>query len=160
VFPSAVIAGGALRDFELGKPVKDVDIFIPLSEDALHSAHYDIDEVFSDAKLHKSTTYGVRNIPEDVDRDIHAIYNITREYQYDLIFCTEQAAKIDTFDINICQIAFDGKHTHRSDEFLLGVLTETLKVMNVNRTDRNLARMKRLKEKYPEYKVEGFDGLL
>lgn len=154
VFPGAVIAGGALRDLFNGKPIKDVDIFIPTDDP---NTFEDIWDMFAgeNIELSKHTKYGVKTVPEDHDRDLYAIFNLKRtDWQYDLILCTFDACKVETFDINICQISHDGKRIHMTDDYLLGVLTNTLQIMNINRTDRNKARMERLHTKYPEFTIK------
>jgi hypothetical protein len=161
VFPSAVIAGGALRDLMHERPIKDVDIFIPVHKDyvgALDNAFEAIWDLFAgeDCTLDPDSQYGVHK-PEEADRDLYAIFKLNRRYKYDLILCTPDAARIDTFDINICQITCDGKHVKMTGAFAHGFLTKTLKVMNVNRTDRNAARMERIALKYPDYTVEAND---
>lgn len=162
VFPSAVIAGGALRDLMHGRPIKDVDIFIPVSKDyigSLDAAYEAMWDAFAgeDITLDEQTQYGVRTL-EDKDRDLYAIFKLVKRDKYDLILCTPEAARIETFDINICQITYDGQHIRTTGAFAHGFLTKTLKVMNVNRTDRNKARLERIQQKYPDYTVEENDG--
>lgn len=157
-FPLAVIAGGALRDLFNGKPIKDVDIFIPANSDT-ETNTYALYEMFfdEDIDLHKSSSYGTKAIPEDADRDLYAILNLKKEWKYDLILCTEQAAQMSTFDINICQITFDGTDVKTTPAYDECIETKVIKVMNINRTDRNVARLERIAAKYskPEWNVEG-----
>lgn len=173
VFPSAVIAGGALRDTFLNKPIKDVDIFIPVPsgmtlDDAYESIWNMFDRYSWTIQLDPFSKYGTTKTETDADRDLYAIYKLerlivpedTRAFwcpsgeKYDLILCTEEAANIDTFDINLCQITFDGVMLSYSAAFQDAVDRKVLKVMNVNRTDRNKARMERLKQKFPDYTEE------
>ena len=65
---------------------------------------------------------------------------------------TEQM--LDTFDINICQIGFDSETWFTTNAFNSGVSDKTIRVLNVNRNDRNQKRLKRVADKYPEYTVE------
>lgn len=159
VFPGAVIAGGALRDTHAGKPVKDVDVFIPVAE-------YDMETVdriqkfaaAMNATPHKLSApaggYDVKHIPDDADRDLWAIYTYHgTEYEYDFIFCTEEACDTTTFDINICQVMYDGDDVYGTMAFWQGHDEKVIKLMNVNRTDRNAKRIARIAEKYPEYTI-------
>lgn len=171
VFPSAIIAGGALRDLMHGKPIKDVDIFVPIHLDyvgSLEAAYERVWDMFSGENiiLDEASQYGVTTL-EDKDRDLYAIFKLIRRmygpvidgqcYAYDLVLCTPDAARIETFDINLCQITYDGKHVRITGAYATGYLTRTLRVMNVNRTDRNAARMQRMCIKYPDFTVEDYD---
>lgn len=158
VFPSAVIAGGALRDSMWDKPVKDVDILVPVTFDyigSLDAAYEAVWNMFSgqDIVLDSQSQYGVK-CKEDEDRDLYAIFKLTRGYKYDIILCTPDAARIETFDINICQISYDARKLLFTGDYAHGFLTRQIKVVNVNRTDRNAARVQRLLEKYPNFTVE------
>lgn len=164
VFPGAVIAGGALRDLDNGRQIKDVDIFIPVPHGLTDADVTKVWELFPGAELDSSTTYGIKTVNEDADRDIYAIFKLsgqyslfdggeTREYKYDLIFCTLAATNVHTFDINLCQIVHTGTELFRTDAYLEAVHTKTLRIMNVNRTDRNAARMERIRSKYPDFTV-------
>jgi hypothetical protein len=164
LFPSAVIAGGSLRDLDNNKAIKDVDIFIPVTADDFLLAER-IYDVHPTVELHKSSSYDIMvnlgsdssvtdKLPDDTDRDIHAVFRMKLEYEYDLIMCSQAAADVNTFDINICQITFDGKTIHKSAAYLVGHQERVIKVMNVNRGDRNAARVARLQEKYTEYTID------
>ena len=158
VFPSAIIAGGALRDLMHGKPIKDVDIFVPVHLDYCGNLYIVYEAMWNafageNIIVYPNSQYSVYK-PEEADRDLYAIFKLNRTYKYDLILCTPEAANITTFDINICQITYDGKITRFTGAYAYGFLTRTLKVMNVNRTDRNQKRIERMLDKYPNFKVE------
>lgn len=155
IFHGAVIAGGALRDLYNDKPIKDVDIFIPVDGLSLESDYEDIWDMFAgeDITSDKSSVYGVKSAEEG--RDLYAIFRLVKpDCKYDLIVCTHNACKIETFDINICQLCHDGVQLHTTPAYHEAVQTKTLKVMNINRTDRNKARLDRLLQKYTDFKVE------
>lgn len=161
VFPSAIIAGGALRDLMHGKPIKDVDIFIPVHLDYvgnMDNVYEAIWDMFAgeDIIIDPDSQYGIHK-PQEADRDLYAIFKLNRRSKFDLILCKPEAAVITTFDINICQITYDGKVTRFTGAYAYGFLTRTLKVMNVNRTDRNQKRIQRMLDKYPDFKVENTD---
>lgn len=156
VFPGAVIAGGALRDTINNRPVKDVDIFIPIStHEPLETVYEDIWDMFAGENivLDCHSVYGLKT-KEDQDRDIFAIFKLkTDNWNYDLIVCAQHACSIHTFDINLCQVAFDGTELKYTMDFKLACENKELKIMNINRTDRNAKRLQRLQEKYPDFTV-------
>lgn len=108
--PSAVIAGGAPRDWELGRLANDLDIYI-----SSHTMHK-----FSDASIHKEI------FPHEEFRGIndgnYASSEITDVFQgwiegqcVQLIFVScEPKDIIHCFDATISQIYYDGKNTVRS----------------------------------------------
>src|ERR1035437_7664894 len=99
-FPGAIIAGGALRDLYHGKPVKDVDIFIPIENFGIQGLDF-----LKDLNLSLSPVGNGRANP---DRKIFGIYQtMLNGVQYELIFASLNACDIHTFDINICQIQFN-----------------------------------------------------
>jgi hypothetical protein len=161
-FPSAVIAGGALRDLWHNQTPKDVDIFIPVDEpeDNLYVDQMaDLDPMY---ELIAASIYGQEQVPatrQNGLREIFAIYRLNIDgIVYELIFIQADDAPVHTvFDINICQAAYDGQEVVLTDEFLRGVNEKVLRVCNVNRKDRQTKRLMRVAEKYPEYTVETID---
>lgn len=171
-FPSAIIAGGAIRDLYGERQIKDVDIFIPVNIDKIEGDFdflYTVYSIFfpptDSFDIHCDTVikvvcgegYGIKLTPADSDegRDIYCIINVTRNsVSYDLVFCEPKGADVKSFDIGICQAYFDGSCVVATEEFIQGFDTKTIEVLNVNRTDRNERRVQRLKEKYPEFKVK------
>ena len=101
-FPGACIAGGALRDLDHKKLIKDVDIFIPLTQG------------LSDKEIRTLLDFPQRqlnvhlmniNKTKACDRTIWSIYHLQiYGIEFELIFAVPNACSILTFDINICQI--------------------------------------------------------
>lgn len=160
VFPGAIIAGGALRDLILDVPIKDVDIFIPVEcfEFDTVAAMFpkklcrNDDVLNSEPWLHPDHEYGRTANKEDTGRNIHVIYQWESETtKYDFIFCSPEAADVNTFDINICQVSYDGTTINSTEAFLKGTVERHIQVLNVNRTDRNKKRMDRMRTKFPDF---------
>lgn len=161
VYPSAIIAGGALRDIFFNKPVKDVDIFVELDRDTINTDTF-LEEVAntlesvleedSDVKLIAASTYS----GTDLDRDILCIFNIVvNSKTYDIIFIARGSVPaVEKFDVNICQIYYDGYKVITTSAFDDCVETKTIKVLNVNRKDRGRKRLERMQAKFPEFTIE------
>lgn len=161
-YPSAIIAGGALRDLYHGIEIKDVDIFIPV--DALWSwsvAKFTRDSAFirryPDVSLHT----GMDSEPEYKSEDEQServLYGIVKfnlqNVRFELIVTNHNAADVNQFDINLCQIQFDGTEVTATEPFFFGSQNKVLKVCNVNREDRQQSRLERLAAKYPGFTVE------
>ncbi len=175
-FPGAIIAGGALRDLYHDKPIKDVDVFIPFFgepdlddikialqavKDTLDKQDdIEIDDVFGmmlrvdeNVQLIAASWYG----QSDLERDVVAVFSATiKGTKFDFVFMRQMKEHmLPSFDINICQIGYDANTWFTTNDFDSGVRDKTLRVMNVNRNDRNAKRLARVSEKYPEYIVEG-----
>jgi len=151
VFPGAKIAGGALRDLENGRDIKDVDIFCPISTNP------GMDELVwnlfdgEDITLNPVTSYTTNDEGGD-DRALHAVFILHKDgWQYDIILATPDDCDIENFDINICQIAHDGNKMYSTPAYRLGCLYHKIKVLHVNRKDRNAKRIERLLQKYPDF---------
>lgn len=163
-FPGAVCAGGCLRDLWNQVPVKDVDIFIPLVEfypediDALMDCFPDAPRgLFTPDhngwKTIACSIYGRGNA--ELERDIFGVYHKKiNGIEFDFIFIRGSVVDISTFDINICQVAYNGNEVHGTKDFHDGMNNKHLKVMNINRTDRNMKRLQKMKDKYPDWSAD------
>ena len=150
-FPGACIAGGALRDLDHLKPVKDVDIFIPLtqrlSDKKIRSL---LDFPYSTFNVHLMNI----NKTKTCDRTIWSIYHLHMYgIEFELIFAVPNACDIKTFDINICQIEFDGINVRTTTEYCHGVQNKEIHFVNPQSQKRQDERIARIKEKYTEYKI-------
>lgn len=153
-FPGAKIAGGCLRDSLLGHPVKDVDIFIPV--DALFTKEDVPFELSADLGLAlvSESVYGQK--ANDLDsRDVMCVFRYAGEYTYDFVFASPTDCDIRTFDLSVCQIDYDGKTVGVSDDFMESLQTRKVYVMNVNRADRQAARMERILSKLTDFTSGG-----
>lgn len=148
-YPSAVIAGGCLRDLDYGLQPKDVDIFIP-------NAKFDLIGEARDSIEH------VLGVPTEVFGDISSEYDYVRDIKlvlkytidgtdFDVIFeevKDKTQSVIDTFDFSICQIMHDGKEITVSKAY---TDTKNLNTIYCTRYDKDTFqnRVKRLAEKFP-----------
>lgn len=163
VFPGAIIAGGALRDLDHGHPAKDVDIFIPIDRIEFNDAeeineYYEpiVLKMFPYATLKTASVYASQS---NMMRTIDAIYNVTDDegMTYELIFVVSDKTVegiLNQFDISLCQIGYDGGLIYRMPAYDESKDTLMIKVMNVNRADRQEKRIKRILTKYPQYRSE------
>jgi len=164
LFPGAKIAGGCLRDLDHGKPIKDVDIFIPTNPDDYPDLSNNIFKILGENFGAVNQTYDDNypdwsdDVDDTVNRALYAIYQINDNgVTYELIFANPSACHIATFDLSICQIEYDDTRSYvwsclaYDETKRTGIIT----VENTNRLDRQEARMKRILQKYPEYNDGG-----
>lgn len=156
-FPQAQIAGGALRDLWHGKPAKDVDVFVTLKEcdDSLYEK--EILSIDPYAEIIASSIYGqTAQGGTPGFRNIYVIWRLNIEgVIYEIIFIEDRGEDlISVFDISLCQIGFDGNSVRTTAEFNKTIFDGVVRVCNTNRKDRQVKRLQRVMDKYPEYTTE------
>jgi len=156
--PQAIIAGGALRDLWHGKPIKDVDIFVPVvvcDDDLYENLILSLDPY---AEKIASSIYGQsqEGEPQPGFRHIHVIWRLTLdEIVYEIIFIEDRGEDlISVFDLSLAQIGYDGRTLRTTAAFNQTILDKVVRVLNVNRADRGAKRLERVLSKYPEYRAE------
>ena len=137
--PGAILAGGALRDTIIGRPVKDYDIFIPCWGGSLPNG---------DAMIDGRKKYGARKVE-------HVKY---ADQEFDLIYIwPEEIAEedfaqwvVDRFDFNICKVAYDpSTGLCFGDGFWADVVGKCLTL--ARRSAGWESHYERLKLKFPDY---------
>lgn len=116
VVPSAVLAGGALRDLDNDRPVKDLDIFVIAENDR------DAEGV---TNLLREAGYPVCNdpgditaYPEDQNLEVVRVAHLEGREDVQFIFVNWDTSRIvERFDYGICQITFDGTALYRSPAY-------------------------------------------
>lgn len=110
VCPSAVLAGGALRDLDNGRDVKDLDIFIEVAGEAQA-----VDALAAlEAGLVTQTVHyepsDLTYYPQDQNLEVILVAELLdHDIPIQLIFVRWPTARIvERFDYGICQIAYDG----------------------------------------------------
>lgn len=150
--PRAFVAGGCLRDTIMGRPINDIDVFVPEGQDYMAS------EV-----LRNNGAVVTKSIPEPyftMNNDVRSVryfeghhmplpVNIIGVYN-----CTPEA-QLERFDFGICRVAYDGIRLWKDLAFDRDQADETFSLL-VDQTEdqRNysLGRYERLSGKYPGWK--------
>lgn len=154
-FPSAIVAGGAIRDYIFGKPIKDIDVFVSYADtyDYLfpisHFAHHLERNVF------KEDWSSYVDIP-DVD-SVYSVLPFTGELPVQIIVMKpglSPVERVDQLDFGFCQAYYDGesvKHTWGFHEDANRKTITLIRCENQQEFDRSIIRYERLKQKYPEF---------
>jgi tRNA nucleotidyltransferase/poly(A) polymerase len=163
VCPSAVLAGGALRDLLLDRPIKDLDIFI--NARAMQLA----DEAIAALRLAGFTVEfdpcDLTAYPEDQNLEVVAVATLStpedlapfaglRVLPVQLIFTNWDTSRItDRFDYGICQVAYDGETITFGDHFNSDRIEEVFRLRRDRPTPVSMRgsvhRYARLVNKYP-----------
>lgn len=152
---TAVLSGGALRDWGHGKPVKDLDVFVPYSADNL-DALFDL--------LLVTGWRQVQNIEPSCSglNEVRSVIGYSKEGMLDLnIILLDRDVDLSSLgiaqrnDFGICQIAAwvegDEWRFAYTDAFIEDVMGNTFTLLREGDETRSLRRYERLKEKYPDH---------
>ena len=160
VVPQAVLAGGALRDRDNGKKVKDLDIFLPVSE----NTWYDLDTVCrAMTKMDFEATISESKMYPQSDNRIVGVVDVKYVGAPPLqLIVGEWGRSINDlfqlFDFGICQIAFDGRDIHRSKDYAIDLRDKKFRLVTPRTTqsfEQSVERFARLKhEKYQDWKFD------
>lgn len=165
-FPEAIIAGGALRDLDNGREVKDVDFFVmPDPAPGLHPIDATV------AALDKAFGLEGYVLPIEVQvyanctPDLLAVVNYERDDGIPFQVIVMPPADPDTFirdqlarfDIGLCRIAYDGTQTVRTRDYLFDQASKSLTIVNAPNAahlEASRKRVRRLLSKYHGYHVD------
>lgn len=179
-FPSAIIAGGAVRDLCLGRDIKDIDVFI--SGDKSQSVMSHLKRKNFNHWIHNPTPFW-QNVLGDSDWKVKRVKNgygkpdphldvvldirnpsVSHYYKHyvpkiDVIFLLKPALDYfnQDFDFNICKAYFDGNKFSFTSGFMKDIrkqtitLTGPLDIGSINYSLKN--HLPRIKAKYPNFKV-------
>lgn len=152
-FPSShpVIGGGAIRDSILGRPIKDVDVFLRAKDH-----NYSLDS---------ELTKRIRCSPQTLAygrADMHGAWDFLQHiegYPAQLILADFENLEdlAHTFDIGLSRVTYDGERIYVSPEFTQDVHDKAFRIRradNPHELERSLRRVQRHLEKYPEFSLD------
>jgi hypothetical protein len=159
VFPGALIAGGALRDLDNDRPVKDLDVFAPdvPDLDVFAPDVPDLDTLRARAASleRPGAVMGVMGGYESwATAECVGVLDISGPHaDFQLIGLRSGPETIlPRLDFGICRIGYDGSEVIRTDEYLADQATQSFTLLRCDdesQRDRSLRRFDRLSEKYP-----------
>jgi len=126
-WPLATFAGGALRDLDLGRPIKDVDIFIPFDNDAqikldkilpvrvYEEEHNPDSSGLAVGSAHCHYVFWLNGWKFEVTQKINGISSTTDV--------------IENFDLGICRICLIDGQIYRSPEYVRDVANKTFTIV-------------------------------
>lgn len=164
IAPEAVIAGGALRDLDNGREVKDIDIFVRgTTEPALARLRNAVVRAGFDAEeIDPSKMYPVGD-GQDVVGHFDAEFPGC-DVPVQIIMVNHDCAPevlVTRFDYGICRIVYDGETLLRAPEYLSDQAAEVFKLRR-QRTDQELVasvhRFARLRQKYDGWRFDTFES--
>jgi hypothetical protein len=156
----ATIAGGALRDLDQGRPVKDVDIFVPHSEktrprlevviQALGLDPIDLDEVKHDSTARSTASKLATQL--STASHFNFFYEGWRFEITQKLESFDHRSIIESFDIGLCMISLDGDKIYRSPEYKTDAANKTLTVVRAT-GGGELRHAERLRRKYSKWRI-------
>lgn len=151
-FTEAFIGGGALRDLDNDKPVKDVDIFVRYR--GIHTFDT-IGDTFG---------YAGRDLtacPKTYDNahlEVVGVYEfpsgMMAEPMFNVIACNGPQGDdlfrhhhLERFDLGICRIMATGTYVFRSSEYKRDVENQTITIVNPVNVERSMERAIRIRDR-------------
>jgi hypothetical protein len=157
----ALLAGGALRDEDNGRPVKDLDVFIPVKDNG--QFHYVVSQLtthwgepaeeYQEEETYRAWNHKVTGVAgwdqPHFPTPIQVVgFDIPEFTLHDLVA---------SFDIGLCQIVSSGLFTWRSPAYTADVRDHRITVMPCQQgislphtiLERTLKRLVRISGKYP-----------
>jgi|GEM_PF-2040604 len=151
---AAVIGGGALRDLENSRPIKDVDVFVP--------SYAGSETIYSRLAAWFGLCNVRQNLPEYVawkkmTGDLGGLFSVEFDgttfevigVKESVVVTAENIAVRN--DLGICQIAWDGVNLYRSPKYLLNQAHKYFSVevcIDEAALERTVNRWHRLSKKY------------
>lgn len=149
-FPGShpVIGGGALRDSILGRPIKDVDVFLRAKD------HDNLDSeltTFIRPPIIVQHGYG--------RADMHGAWDFKQQlcgFDVQLILADFEDLQdlAHTFDIGLSRVTFDGRALYVTKEFEEDAADKAFRIRRADNhyeVERSLRRIERHSVKYPEF---------
>lgn len=131
--PSAIIAGGAVRDRIGGKPVKDIDIFISESEWVKAGLHYKAPSDWTclgkDALSQSASGYLTnRQLLQVIDKTPPVNHHSDLIIETQLVIVNgDPVDHVDKyFDFGICKAWYDGSYIRCHSEFVRDMTNQTI----------------------------------
>lgn len=149
-FPGACIAGGFVRDVICGKPVKDIDIFIP--NEPVQTERFETAVLFYNFKKLNGVEYMSQN---EVQRvwDIDPM-NSHPTQVIELAPGLTLAERVQVHDFGFCQCWFDENGLHVTEAFIRDYQNKTYTLMyceDMKQYIRSRKRAERLGNKYNDW---------
>ena len=151
-FPGSMLAGGALRDLDNGRAVKDLDIFAPNVGS--------LEELKTGARcIAEGSLIGVMGGYENwATAECVGVLDVDCPYGlFQLIgLCTGPETILPRIDFGICQIGFDGTQVVHTEAYAADKAAKTFTIVRSDdaaQTDRSYRRWDRLRAKYADWKL-------
>ncbi|MGH6746410.1 hypothetical protein [Novosphingobium sp.] len=161
VFPEAMIAGGALRDLDNGRPIKDIDIFAPNCPTSFDETLELVRKLLpAPNMLHNMLgSYGTWATAECVG--VFDIRAPALDYQL-ICLSSPQSSILPRIDFGLCRIGFDGRKVTRTPEYFEDQASQKftlLRCEDSNQLDRSRRRWERFTKKYQGWALHASDDL-
>lgn len=147
-----VIGGGALRDHILGRPIKDIDVFVSTRDVGPF--------LVADTSLLKKINCSPMTAQYG-RKDMHGAWDFQQviegfAVQVILADFEDKRDLAHTFDLGLSRVTFDGT-LYVSPEFIQDATDKKFRIRradNQYELERTYRRIKRLHEKYPEFTLD------
>jgi hypothetical protein len=153
-FKQVFIAGGAPRNWKFGQSAKDLDIYA-IQKHGINFTNDQLDVILRIALNEIAYTEDLQP-PSDtyIFNYAHFASETGEDFCGQLMIVDEHnsiQSTLETFDIGLCMVAWDGVRYTYTDEYVKDILNKTLTYRrNNSKTDKHINKMKTY---YPEYRT-------
>jgi hypothetical protein len=165
--PGAAIAGGFIRDSIVGVQFKDIDIFVPYTEDKVIEAvmaKIDAEEMQSASYMSQQEVTRIWSkylSSEDTDEyDIPESQLVfSKQHEVQIIMLAKGmtlADRIPLYDFGFCQCWFDGKALSYTDAFVDDLTRKEYTLVHCEdkkQFDRSMRRAEKFKKRFSDWKL-------
>jgi hypothetical protein len=149
---TAIIAGGALRDSDNERPIKDVDIFVPYAENSFErlisaTGKHDLTKVGHNKKLITSTGANIDPVHFTFKLDgwkVEVSQKVCPDFDY--------LKLLEGFDIGLCMISYDGNDIYKSQEYIKDKDNKTITIVRPT-GGGEMTHAERIQKKYPNWTI-------
>lgn len=146
VFSDALVAGGCIRDYRLGVPPKDIDVFVAGPSALIVHPDFVHQPVPSDRREEYEGRPYVRFVD---DYDFHGIHvQVIGFYTDDEVVAVHGPTLVGDFDFGITRAWYDGQ-IHETPEFEKDLQDSTITVLRNDRPERAATRARRFMDRHP-----------
>jgi hypothetical protein len=165
--PGAAIAGGFIRDSIVGVQFKDIDIFIPYTEDKVIEAvmaKIDAEEMQSASYMSQQevtriwSKYLTSEDTDEYDTPEDDLL-ISKQHEVQIIMLAKGmtlADRIPLYDFGFCQCWFDGKTLSYTDAFVDDLTRKEYTLVHCEdkkQFDRSMRRAEKFKKRFFDWKL-------
>lgn len=163
--PGAYIAGGSIRDLELGATVKDIDVFVNVEDkdqfaDKINGLQANL-QLDPNKMIRYDGDYQDKKTGENLDgldNEVGLVVKIkTDNYSYDIIGrrgIDSLDKVVAQFDLGICQIGYDGRSIQCSENYIRDKSCKTITILKPMRYGtKGWEHMERVCQKYKNYRL-------
>ena len=158
--PGTVMAGGCLRDRDIGVKVNDIDLFVPMASGEEKDLTA-VKTILAQLGAERVEILGDKMYPQGVDNQIIGVVEakfVSCPLVFQLVIGDWGSSIPDLFsrfDFSICKIAYDGRQIHRDPDYRIDRKSKLFRITSRRSRrafEQSVQRYAKLLPKFPGWK--------